>query len=87
MQHDGPQTPYEVYCPSCRVTFPVGTRQCIHCGARVGRERFSPALDLPPGSEEVFVEQEAGRRPGLSPFALVWVALLLAGYLYRACAS
>jgi len=24
--------PFEVYCRSCNVSFPVGTRQCIHCG-------------------------------------------------------
>jgi hypothetical protein len=23
---------FEVYCRSCDVTFPVGTRHCIHCG-------------------------------------------------------
>ena len=32
----GAQTPYEVYCHPCRVTFPVGTRQCIHCGRPIG---------------------------------------------------
>ena len=87
MQQDGPKTPYEVYCPNCRVTFPVGTKQCLHCGARVGRSRFQPTLDLPPGSEDVLGEQEPARRSGLSPFTLVWVVLLLAGYLYRACAT
>ena len=25
-------TPFEVYCPSCDVSFAVGTRRCIHCG-------------------------------------------------------
>ena len=39
---DGPQTPFEVYCVNCKVTFPIGTRKCLHCGARVapqGRAR------------------------------------------------
>lgn len=87
MQQDGPKTPYEVYCPRCRVTFPVGTKSCLHCGGRVGRERFQTALELPPGGEDILIEQEPGRRSGLSPFTLVWVALLLAGSIYRACAS
>ena len=88
MQQNGPRTPFEVYCPRCRVTFPTGTKRCIHCGGRIGRERFQPALNPPPpASEDVLVEQEPARRSGLSPFTLVWVALLLAGYLYRACAS
>jgi hypothetical protein len=87
MEQDGAQTPYEVYCTRCRVTFPIGTRKCIHCGERVGRDRFQPALGLLPGGEEISVEPEPARRSGLSPFTLVWVALLLGGYLYRACAS
>jgi hypothetical protein len=32
----GAQTPYEVYCHHCRVTFPREQRQCIHCGGRLG---------------------------------------------------
>lgn len=24
--------PYEVRCPRCKVSFPVETRRCIHCG-------------------------------------------------------
>ncbi len=87
MQQDDPKTPYEVYCPQCRVTFPIGTKQCMHCGGRIGHGRFQAALDLPPLSEGGSVEEESARRSGLSPFTLVWVALLLAGYLYRACSS
>ena len=25
---------YEVACPSCRVSYPVGQKQCVHCGGR-----------------------------------------------------
>jgi hypothetical protein len=28
---------YEVHCPRCRVTFPVGTKRCVHCGGRTGQ--------------------------------------------------
>lgn len=27
---------YETRCPSCKVTFPVETKVCIHCGGRTG---------------------------------------------------
>lgn len=88
MQQDGPHTPYEVYCHRCHVTFPVGTKRCVHCGGRLGRDRLRPELELPPGAEDLAAhEATVGRRSGLSPFTLVWVALLLAGYLYRACAG
>lgn len=26
---------FEVRCERCNVSFPVGTRQCIHCGGRI----------------------------------------------------
>jgi hypothetical protein len=36
---------------------------------------------------EIEVEDEMPKRGGISPLTMVWVALLLAGYLYRACAG
>lgn len=30
---------YEVWCHNCDVTFPPEARQCVHCGARLNRER------------------------------------------------
>lgn len=29
---------YEVWCHRCNVTFPVGTRVCMHCGGRTRAE-------------------------------------------------
>ena len=31
---EGPAA-YEAYCFNCKVTFPIETRRCLHCGARV----------------------------------------------------
>jgi hypothetical protein len=28
---------YEVRCTHCEVSFPPGTKQCLHCGGRIGR--------------------------------------------------
>jgi hypothetical protein len=28
---------FEVRCPSCNVSFPVGTKRCIHCGERTSK--------------------------------------------------
>jgi ribosomal protein L37E len=85
----------ESYCNSCHVSFPVDARRCSHCGGRLARERLwtgsaDPAGVVPaPVPEEHFeeVQEEAPRRAGISPFTLVWIALLLAGYLYRSCVS
>jgi len=30
-------SPYEVRCPRCDVSFPVGTRTCLHCGGATGK--------------------------------------------------
>ncbi len=88
MQAQGPQTPYEVFCPRCTVTFPVGTRHCIHCGGRVSRERWQ-AIGVPVTFEEGTAppEEERPRMSPFSPVALVWVLLFVAGTVYRACTS
>jgi len=85
----------ESYCNSCRVSFPVDARRCVHCGGRLARERLWTASADPAGfvtapvPAEPFeeLEEELPRRAGISPFTLVWIALLLAGYLYRSCVS
>ncbi len=30
---------YEVWCSTCNVTFPTGTKRCLHCGGRTQPER------------------------------------------------
>lgn len=30
---------YEIWCPSCDVSFPPGTKRCIHCGGRTVKDR------------------------------------------------
>ena len=39
---------YEVYCHSCNVTFPPGTKACVHCGARTRKD--------PPRAATTFAE-------------------------------
>ena len=35
---------YEVRCHRCNVSFPPGTRVCLHCGGRTGESRAPVAL-------------------------------------------
>lgn len=35
-------SPYEVRCYACNVSFPPGTRRCIHCGAKTGAPPLIP---------------------------------------------
>jgi len=36
---------FEVRCLQCDVSFPVGTKRCMHCGNKIGRTpRSSPEL-------------------------------------------
>lgn len=79
---EGPQTPYEVYCDNCRVTFAAGTPRCIHCGQRLGgrASRAEPALGGPMPDE--VGEASLGRRlGGIS----LWVLLALGAALSRMC--
>ena len=54
-RHEGPQTPYEVYCYNCRVTSAAGTSRCVHCGGRLGgraqRGGAAVVTELPDGDE------------------------------------
>jgi len=99
MEVEPPQNPYEVRCEACHVSFPVGTRRCVHCGGRVGgslagrlAERRTqlvpnPGADEPWEDEESDEELAAGmaRRRFLSPFTLMWLAAAVALSIQRAC--
>ncbi len=48
-------TPFEVRCPRCDVTFPIGTKRCVHCGGRTVRSsgpRAVGRIEAIGGSEE-----------------------------------
>ena len=44
-----------------------------------------PMEELMEEPADFAVEDEPKKRSGFSPLTMVWVALLLVGYLYRAC--
>lgn len=48
-----PKSAYEVRCPRCDVSFPIGTRKCVHCGGPIGRSDGGAIL-------ESLVEPSAG---------------------------
>lgn len=35
---------FEVYCAHCRVSFPVETRVCLHCGGPTGHAAYGASL-------------------------------------------
>jgi hypothetical protein len=83
--------PFEVYCDRCRVTVPVGTRRCVHCGGPTGASRARRPLGREPVEEpepaETELEAEVGPRRFVSPLTLIWIVLIAAGYLVRACSG
>jgi hypothetical protein len=81
---------FEVYCPSCSVTFPVGQKHCIHCGGRLSKERLQPgefAIPFEGADEMDELEAVGGRRSPFSPLALIWLLLFVGGTIYRSCTS
>ena len=85
--------PVEVYCNQCQVTFPVGNRRCLHCGARLQSDQATNFLAVPPGVEfepdvEVEVEEpELARRRSVSPIAGIWLVLAVVITIVRSCTS
>ena len=61
---------YEVRCENCEVSFPPGTKQCLHCKARLdGRLRQAPPVVTmrgqtarPSGDPFASLDQSPGRR-------------------------
>jgi len=79
---------FEVYCNRCKVSFPVGTRRCLHCGGRLSRERGAPEpLEAQPFLLGPAEEGEGPRRSPISPVLLLWLAVFVGGTIYRACAG
>ncbi len=72
-RHEGPQTPYEVYCSNCRVTAAAGTSRCVHCGGRLsGRAQRGAAAvvtELPDG-DALAARGLARRKPRLAEIRL-----------------
>ncbi len=72
-RHEGPQTPYEVYCYNCRVTAATGTSRCVHCGGRLGgraqRGGAAVVTQLPDG-DELAARGWARRKPRLAEIRL-----------------
>lgn len=86
------QTSYEVRCERCRVSFPVGTKRCVHCGERIGRPRAArvamrhgPGAPPPPVLDEVGDDEIPPRSGMMSPVAILWIVLILGSAVYRAC--
>jgi hypothetical protein len=95
MSKTGSQPSFQVYCLHCNVTFPVGTRQCLHCGRRVSREppltadhgftRHPEPTPFEMQTVEPLEEEVEPRRFPFSPIAVLWVVLFVIGTIYRAC--
>jgi hypothetical protein len=47
--------PFETRCPRCKVSFPIETRRCVHCGG---------ATEVPPRGAAAAPAPPAGSRPG-----------------------
>ena len=95
METGRPDAPFEVYCGRCRVTFPGGTRRCIHCGGPTGPSREVAAAVSSrlrrapePGADAGGLEEdpeELVRPRTFSPLTLLWIALVIGGYAMRSC--
>jgi hypothetical protein len=87
-------TPYEAWCPRCKVTWAPGTRSCVHCGGPVSASRTPLASDslptLPAGADTAPRSEEAAPRTALRPvrfgIATLWLVVAVAGAIARHCA-
>lgn len=92
---------YEVRCPTCDVSAPLGTRRCMHCGgpmieggAVVLSGRAPESLQEVilrherAGGDDAIEEEQAAPRSGFSRgVGLLWILMLIAVSVYRQCAG
>lgn len=72
--------PYEVRCYSCDTSFAPGTKQCVHCGQRLGRRSLPP---LPTGAEDA--DEMARVSTGRNLLWVLTAMVMLLGSLMRTC--
>ena len=88
---EGAQTPYEVYCFRCRVTFPVEARRCLHCGGRLfGRgERAAATAEVAPAPGVPIPADEGDETPAVMVRRFgglaIWTIVALAAVLANLC--
>jgi hypothetical protein len=86
MRGSTPANPYEVYCTRCSVSFPVGTRMCMHCGQPIGRSAAAAAgLQSSTAPDVDDLEDFPMRSLKFSPLTLAWLVAGVATVAYRAC--
>ena len=87
-RHPTLSAPHEAWCNHCRTSFAAGTKRCIHCGERLAKQRFEPGIELPPEMhEDLLIEADLPTKKGrFSPLTIVWILVLLGGYLFQLCA-
>ncbi len=86
MQSAAPANPYEVYCTRCKVSFPVGTRVCVHCSQPIGRVSVAAPTLRGPAPIDADPEDELPTRSmAFSPMTFVWLLAAVATVIYRSC--
>lgn len=57
-------SPYEVRCPRCDVSFPVGTRRCVHCGGPTAASDAPPPIAIDTGATSPWIRTSEGTAGG-----------------------
>ncbi len=60
-------SPYEVRCPRCDVSFPVGTRRCIHCGGATAASDVPVPAAIETGATSPWIRTAPGPLGDTSP--------------------
>jgi hypothetical protein len=92
----------EVRCPQCDVSFPIGTKRCIHCGgSTVEPEVAAQITAFRSGSNPVILapaplgeseggedaEEEGGKRRSPRSLTILWILMAVAASIYRTCTA
>jgi hypothetical protein len=85
MEVEATTPPFEVRCAACNCSFAAGTKQCVHCGGRLGTGLDAPWMGAPAGG----VDDGEAAGPW-SAKVLLYVAtgvIAVAAQMLRACSE
>ncbi|MDJ0785871.1 MAG: hypothetical protein QNK05_03630 [Myxococcota bacterium] len=93
---------YEIRCTHCDTSFAPGTKNCVHCGRRIGgrlaemlgaggqQEHLPGAIgpgERPPGPVDEVEESDLPGAAGRSPVWVLTALFLVASAVLRTCAE
>jgi hypothetical protein len=87
MEVEATTPPFEVRCAACNCSFAAGTKQCVHCGGRLGAGLDAPFLRAAAGRADEGDPEAGGPWSGKLLLYVATGVVAVAAQMMRACSE